>query len=46
MALANPLAFVHPDTWYNIPVCVVKAFTALLEHCKIQDRFLEILDSR
>ena len=31
-ARANLLNLVQPDTWYNIPLCVVRAFKSLLDH--------------
>ena len=24
---------INPDQWYNIPICVVKAFKTIVEHC-------------
>lgn len=34
----NSLSLINPDTWYNIPICVVKAFKALIDHGLAQDK--------
>lgn len=36
----SPLNLVQPDTWYNIPICVVKAFQVLLGHGRAQDNYI------
>ncbi len=28
----NSLSKIQPDSWFNIPICVVKAFKILMEH--------------
>jgi hypothetical protein len=29
---------IQPDTWNNIPICIVKAFKAMIEHSLLQDQ--------
>ncbi len=33
----HPLNEIEPDTWNNIPVCIVKAFKIIIEHAKSRD---------
>ena len=29
---------IDPESWNNIPVCVVRAFKMLISHCEDQDK--------
>lgn len=39
----SPLNLIQPDTWYNIPICVVKAFQVLIGHGRAQDSYISEL---
>lgn len=42
----NPVKLIQPDSWFNIPVCIVKAFNCLIEHSGAQDAFMASIDAK
>lgn len=37
----NLLSLIQPESWFNIPICIVKAFKALIEHSQLQDTHMQ-----
>ncbi len=42
----NNLSKIQPDSWYNIPICVVKAFQILVEHCQSLTQIIKEINER
>ncbi|CDW83343.1 UNKNOWN [Stylonychia lemnae] len=42
----NTLSKIQPDSWFNIPVCVVRAFKSMIENCQNQNQIIKEMNER